>query len=131
MRLIVVAVADVGGSDEELERVVLIQVQCARFDLLLQLPHALLSIAVRGNGNRKIKSSPLLSDRLTGIVLPRRFVNSPAESKVLFVAPENRRSSSDCSFGQHVMQNHHLDHEQNKIIHNDTFIDKACVGTGC
>lgn len=66
MRLIVVAVADVGGSDEELERVVLIQVQCARFDFLLQLPHALLSIAARDNGN-KIKpllSSPLLTGSL-------------------------------------------------------------------
>lgn len=63
MRLIVVTVADVGGSDEELERVVLIQVQCARFDFLLQLPHALLSITVTDNVN-KIK--PLLLSSLTG-----------------------------------------------------------------
>lgn len=63
VRLIVVTVADVGGSDEELERVVLIQVQCAGFDFLLQLPHALLSIAVRDNVN-KIK--PLLLSSLSG-----------------------------------------------------------------
>lgn len=44
--LVVVTVADVGGSDEELKRVVLIQIQGASFDLLLQLPHALLPIAV-------------------------------------------------------------------------------------
>lgn len=63
MRLIVVAVADVGGSDEELERVVLIQVQRARFDFLLQLPHALLSVAEEGQREQKSSrpSSPLLS----------------------------------------------------------------------
>lgn len=46
MRLIVVTVADVGCSDEELKRVILIQIQCASFNLLLQLPHTLLTIAV-------------------------------------------------------------------------------------
>lgn len=46
MCLVVVTVADVGCSDEEFKRVVLIQIQCARFNLLLQLPHALLPIAV-------------------------------------------------------------------------------------
>lgn len=47
VRLVVVAVADVGRSNEELKRVILIQVECASFDLLLQLPHALLPIAVK------------------------------------------------------------------------------------
>lgn len=46
MRLVVVAVADVGRSDEEFKRVVLIQIQRACFDLLLQLSHALLPVAV-------------------------------------------------------------------------------------
>lgn len=58
----------------------------------------------------------------------QEVINSPAESKVLFVAPENRRPSSDCSFGQHVMQNHHLDHEQKRQQlqgHSNT-----CIGTG-
>ena len=45
MRLVVVTVADVGGSDEEFKRVVLVQIQCASFNLLLQLSHALLPIA--------------------------------------------------------------------------------------
>lgn len=51
VRLVVVAVADVGGGDEELERVVLVQVQRARFDFLLQLLHAFLPIAARDSGD--------------------------------------------------------------------------------
>lgn len=51
VRLIVVAVADVGGGDEELKRVVLVEVQRARFDLLLQLLHALLPIAASDSGD--------------------------------------------------------------------------------
>lgn len=43
--LVVVTIADVGRSDEEFKRVVLIQIQRASLDLLLQLPHALLPIA--------------------------------------------------------------------------------------
>lgn len=45
MCLVVVTVADVGRSNEEFKRVILIQIQCACFDLLLQLSHALLPIA--------------------------------------------------------------------------------------
>lgn len=44
--LVVVTVADVGRSHEQLKRVILVQVQCSGFYLLLQLPHALLPIAV-------------------------------------------------------------------------------------
>lgn len=44
--LVVVTVSDVGCSDEEFKRVVLIQIQCASFDLLLKLSHTLLPIAV-------------------------------------------------------------------------------------
>ena len=44
VRLVVVAVADVGGGDEQLEGVVLLQVQGARLNLLLQLPHAFLAV---------------------------------------------------------------------------------------
>ncbi len=46
MGLVVVAVADVGGGDEELEGVVLLHVQFAHLDLVLDGLHALL--AVRG-----------------------------------------------------------------------------------
>lgn len=46
MCLVVVTVADVGCGNKEFKWVVLIQVQRARFNLLLQLFHALLSIAV-------------------------------------------------------------------------------------
>lgn len=46
VRLIVVTVSDVGCSDEEFKRVVLIQGQSASFYLLLQMSHALLTIAV-------------------------------------------------------------------------------------
>lgn len=46
MRLVVVTVADVGCGNKEFKWVVLIQVQRASFNLLLQLFHALLSIAV-------------------------------------------------------------------------------------
>ena len=46
MRLFVVTIADVGCGDKEFKGIVLLHVQGARFDFLLQLPHALLSIAV-------------------------------------------------------------------------------------
>lgn len=45
MGLIVVTVADVSGSNKELKRVVLIQVKCPSFDLLLQMSHALFAVA--------------------------------------------------------------------------------------
>ena len=44
MRLLVVAVADVGRSHKQLEGVVLVDVQVSRLDFLLQLPHALLAM---------------------------------------------------------------------------------------
>lgn len=46
MRLVVVTVPDVGCSDEEFKWVVLVQIQRASFDLLLQMSHTLLPIAV-------------------------------------------------------------------------------------
>lgn len=54
VRLVVVTVADVGRSDEKLKRVILIQTECARFYLLLQLPHALLPVAVREISNQSL-----------------------------------------------------------------------------
>lgn len=44
--LVVVTVADVGCSDEEFKRVILIQIQRASIYFLLQVSHALLPIAV-------------------------------------------------------------------------------------
>lgn len=44
VRFIVVTVSDVGCSNEKLKRIILVQVQRACFDLLLQLSHPLLSI---------------------------------------------------------------------------------------
>lgn len=107
MSLVVVAVADVGGCDEELKRVVLIQVQRPRFDFLLQLLHAFLPIAARASEHTsRPQRSALNVSRWS------RTSSLPAETQVLFVAPEDRRSSSDCSFGQHVMKNNHLDGQQ-------------------
>lgn len=105
--LVVVAVADVGSCDEELKRVVLVQVQRPRFDLLLQLLHAFLAIAARASGD----TSRLLRSALDEAHWSRRS-SLPAESQVLLVAPEDRRSSSDCSFGQHVMKNNNLHGQQ-------------------
>lgn len=45
--LIVVTVSDAGCGNEQFKWVVLIQIQCASFYFLLQLPHALFPIAVR------------------------------------------------------------------------------------
>ena len=45
MSLVVVRVADVGGGDEHLERVLLIDLHFACFNLLVQLFHLLLSVA--------------------------------------------------------------------------------------
>lgn len=64
VRLVVVAVADVGGGDEELERVVLVQVQRACFDFLLQLLHAFLPIAARDSGDTS-RPSAFSSKRVT------------------------------------------------------------------
>lgn len=47
VRLVVVTVTDVGRSNEEFKRVILVQIQCASFYFLLQLPHAFLPIAVK------------------------------------------------------------------------------------
>lgn len=44
--LVVVAVADVSGSNKQLKGVILLNVQSARLDLLLELTHALLPVAV-------------------------------------------------------------------------------------
>ncbi|RNA28999.1 hypothetical protein BpHYR1_052339 [Brachionus plicatilis] len=44
VRLVVVAVSDVGGGDEELERVVVVHVQFAAFDFFLDLFHALFAV---------------------------------------------------------------------------------------
>ncbi len=41
----VVGVANVGGRDKELERIVLVDVQLAGLDLFLQLLHLLLAVA--------------------------------------------------------------------------------------
>lgn len=46
MSFVVVTVAYVGGSYEQFKGVVLVQIQRSCFDLLLQLFHALLAIAV-------------------------------------------------------------------------------------
>ena len=43
--LVVVAVADVGRGDEQLERVVFVDIQVASFDFLLELLHFLLPVA--------------------------------------------------------------------------------------
>ena len=61
MGLIVVTVADVGCSDEEFEGVVLIQVQRARFNLFLQLSHALLAVAVLDTVDKSNTLSPLFN----------------------------------------------------------------------
>lgn len=59
VRLVVVTVADVGRGNEELKRVILVQVQRASFYLLLQLPHALLPIAVKKKDELHKSSSSL------------------------------------------------------------------------
>lgn len=59
VRLVVVTVADVGRGNEELKRVILVQVQRASFYLLLQLPHALLPIAVKKKKTRYTNLPPL------------------------------------------------------------------------
>lgn len=62
VRLVVVTVADVGRGNEELKRVILVQVQRASFYLLLQLPHALLPIAVKKKKDELHKSSSSLRE---------------------------------------------------------------------
>lgn len=80
MGLVVVAVADVGGCDEELKRVVLVQVQRPRFDFLLQLLHALLAIAARASWGHVKASAFLHSMSHTGpgdrayLLNPRSFL---------------------------------------------------------
>ena len=46
MGLFVVTIADVSSGDKKLKGIILLQVKGARFDFLLELSHALLSIAV-------------------------------------------------------------------------------------
>lgn len=123
VRLVVVTVADVGCSNEELKRVILVQVQRASFYLLLQLPHALLPIAVKKK--RRVTQIFLLSERVKRDDGDGR-IDSPAESQVFFVAPEDRRSCSDCGFGQHVMQDDHLDHRQMRLV---SYMDKIVIIT--
>lgn len=47
MSFIVVAVADVCGCYEQLEGIIILDVQSSTLNLLLQLPHPLLPVAVR------------------------------------------------------------------------------------
>ena len=54
--LVVVAVSDVGCSDEEFKWVILVQIQRASFDLFLQMSHALLPIAISQKSNTLVSS---------------------------------------------------------------------------
>ena len=112
MCLIVVTVADVGCSDEEFKRVILIQIQCAGFNLLLQLPHTLLPIAVSDTFDKSNHLSSLIQQNT---LISVRSSRSPAKPEVFFVAPEYGGSCSDGSFRQHVMQNDNLDQRQIKL----------------
>lgn len=114
--LVVVTVADVGRSDEEFKRVILIQVQGASFYLLLQLPHALLPIAVSHIFHTFFRLSKCEAAKIS----ERRF-RSPAEAQVFFVAPEYRGSCSDGGFGQHVVQNDNLDHRKPLVTLNGSW----------
>lgn len=107
MRLVVVTVADVGGSNEELKRVILIQIQGASFNLLLQLSHALLPIAVHIHWDTS--TAALLSPCRHCNHLSGWSLYLPAKAQIFFIAPKHRGSSSDSSFRQHVMQDHDLD----------------------
>jgi hypothetical protein len=46
MGLFIVTISDVGSGDKKFKWIILLQVKGARFNLLLELSHALLSITV-------------------------------------------------------------------------------------
>ena len=77
--LVVVAVADGGGCYKQLKRVVLAHVQSATLELLLQQTHALFTMTAR--------------DRIYNCLEVCRIAHistsSPAEAKVLLVAPQH------------------------------------------
>lgn len=111
MCLIVVAVTDVGGSDEQLEGVVLLQVQRPCVDLLLELPHTFLAVTEESQSDRV--NQPTHSNQISPTARSPRggptrndanndttymlymLGNLPAEAKLFLVAPENGGSGFD------------------------------------
>lgn len=75
--------------------------------------------------NRHVTQIFLLSETVKRMMGYGRW-DSPAESQVFFVAPEDRRPCSDCGFGQHVMQDDHLDHRQMWLV---SYMDKIVIIT--
>lgn len=78
--LIVVTVSDAGCSNKQFKWIILIQIQCASFDFLLELPHALFPIAVKQN---KQSQNHRLSFKKKEKILKRhyhRILNLPAKS---------------------------------------------------
>ena len=98
----VVAVSDVGCSDEELKGIVLAHINATTLQLLLQLTHSLLAMAAR------------LSHQRTMPLHYQFLFYSPAKSQLLLVAPEDSWASLHTCLAQHVMK------EYNLQTHNNT-----------